>query len=317
MLTSVEGLVDEVIVIDTGSRDETVQIARSHGAKVEHFDWCNDYAAARNYSISFAKSDWILILDADERLELTDREKVLEAVQQNSHAYYLQRLHYQKSENFHYFEKLPQGDFYNSLGAVGYYKTRDLRLYPNIEGIVFEGVLHESPEDSMRRVNKFSLEDSNIRVHHIGALLDGEQLALKIQRYLSLAEAKLRADDSDWRNWFQLGAECQSAGFNEKAVACFSKATELMPDMAMCWRQLGISLVVMEDYSAGAKALARASEIDGRCVITWNALGVCLMKSGFYRESKVCFETALSLDPNGFLPKSNLIALASLESKAG
>ena len=314
MLASVEGLVDEIVIVDTGSTDATVQVASAHGANVQHFEWCNDYAAARNFSVSFAKSDWILVLDADERLELSHHEKVLEAVRNEKNAYFLQRLHYQKREDFHYFEKISEGDYYSALGAVGYYKTRDLRLYPNIDEIVFEGALHESPEDSMRRANRFQLVNSDIRIHHIGALLDEELLALKIQRYVLLAEAKLRADDSDWRNWFQLGAECQSARLNEKAVMCFSKAAELMPEMAMCWRQLGISLVVVEDYTGGVRALSRASEIDGSCVITWNALGVCLMKIGFYKESRICFETALSIDPNGFLPKSNLIKLASLES---
>ncbi len=58
--------VDEIIVVDTGSADQTVAIAKSLGAKVFHFKWIDDFAAAKNYALSKAKGDWIVFLDADE-----------------------------------------------------------------------------------------------------------------------------------------------------------------------------------------------------------------------------------------------------------
>ncbi len=67
-LNSVKDYVDEIIIIDTGSEDDTVNIALSYGAKVGHFTWINDFSAARNYAISQASGTWILMLDADEEL---------------------------------------------------------------------------------------------------------------------------------------------------------------------------------------------------------------------------------------------------------
>lgn len=58
--------VDEIIVVDTGSTDQTVAIAKSLGAKVFHFQWIDDFSAAKNYALSKAKGDWIVFLDADE-----------------------------------------------------------------------------------------------------------------------------------------------------------------------------------------------------------------------------------------------------------
>lgn len=67
-LASLLGAVDEIVVIDTGSTDRTVEIAKKYGAKVGHFTWIDDFAAARNAAIAMAKGDWILSIDADEWL---------------------------------------------------------------------------------------------------------------------------------------------------------------------------------------------------------------------------------------------------------
>lgn len=67
-LASVKPYVDEMIIVDTGSEDGTPEIAAEYGAKVRYFEWCDDFAAARNYAISQASGDWILMLDADEEL---------------------------------------------------------------------------------------------------------------------------------------------------------------------------------------------------------------------------------------------------------
>lgn len=67
-LDSVKAYVDEIIIVDTGSVDGTPEVATQYGAKVSYFQWCDDFAAARNYSISQASGDWILVLDADEEL---------------------------------------------------------------------------------------------------------------------------------------------------------------------------------------------------------------------------------------------------------
>jgi cellulose synthase/poly-beta-1,6-N-acetylglucosamine synthase-like glycosyltransferase len=67
-LASVRSIAEEIIVLDTGSVDRTVEIATAMGARVLTYDWQDDFAAARNVSIEAARHDWILVLDADQRL---------------------------------------------------------------------------------------------------------------------------------------------------------------------------------------------------------------------------------------------------------
>lgn len=72
VLSSVSGLVDEIILVDTGSSDCTPEIASSFGARVYHFAWCDDFAAARNEALRYARGEWILVLDADDEVDRAD-----------------------------------------------------------------------------------------------------------------------------------------------------------------------------------------------------------------------------------------------------
>ncbi len=67
-LSSVKDVVDEMVVLDTGSNDRTVEIAQEFGAKVYHYQWCNDFSAARNQALKYVTGNWVLVLDADETL---------------------------------------------------------------------------------------------------------------------------------------------------------------------------------------------------------------------------------------------------------
>jgi Glycosyltransferases involved in cell wall biogenesis len=67
-LGSVRGLADEMVVVDTGSSDDTIAVAEAAGARVEHLTWPGDFAPARNAALSHVSGDWVLVLDADEQL---------------------------------------------------------------------------------------------------------------------------------------------------------------------------------------------------------------------------------------------------------
>lgn len=75
-LASVNDVVDEIIIVDTGSTDATVEIAKKYSAKIFHFKWRDDFSAARNFSLSKASKEWILVLDADEFLSSSDAKEI-------------------------------------------------------------------------------------------------------------------------------------------------------------------------------------------------------------------------------------------------
>jgi len=79
-LKSVRGLADEMILVDTGSTDRTVEVARSYGARVFHFTWQDDFSLARNHSLEAASGEWILVLDADESIAARDHGRIRDSL---------------------------------------------------------------------------------------------------------------------------------------------------------------------------------------------------------------------------------------------
>ncbi|MCL4443581.1 MAG: glycosyltransferase, partial [Actinobacteria bacterium] len=82
-LSSLSGLVDSVLVYDTGSNDETVNIARRHGARTVQGYWDDDFSAARNRALELCDSEWILSIDADEVLYCDVQNGVQDGVRQS------------------------------------------------------------------------------------------------------------------------------------------------------------------------------------------------------------------------------------------
>jgi len=84
-LNSAKKHLDEIIIVDTGSTDNTIEIAKKFTDYVYDFKWCNDFSAARNFSLKKAKGDWIIILDADEIINDNDWIKIKKIISENKY----------------------------------------------------------------------------------------------------------------------------------------------------------------------------------------------------------------------------------------
>jgi len=129
-LDSIKDIVDEIIIVDTGSTDNSVEIALSYTDNVHHFKWIDDFSAARNYSFSFATKDYIYCADADEFLDEINRNKFLEL-----------------KENLEKDTDIVQMYYKNQLSYNTVYNfDRELRpkLYRRSRNFLFEGPVHEA-----------------------------------------------------------------------------------------------------------------------------------------------------------------------------
>ncbi len=178
-LESVRGLVDEIIVVDTGSADKTVGIAESFGARVFPFPWKEDFAAARNESIFRASGEWIFYLDADERL-VTDglADCIRRTVsRQGVDAWAVNIRNYK-------------------FGTDAFDNTRNIRLFRHLPDVKFENEVHERVEPSLVRRGA-TIRTASFEIDHFGYKLVPDSFEQKLERNLALSIRHLEREPDD------------------------------------------------------------------------------------------------------------------------
>ena len=201
-LESAAPFVDQMIVLDTGSVDDTRAIAAGCGARVHDFAWVDDFAAARNAALAHSDADWNLILDADEWLE--GSADALAALPAGKGGFI---GHVQVAS------QIPQD------GGVGLSSSWIPRVLPR--GVRYSGRIHEQPDTALpgRRLA--------LRIGHDGYL--AEAVARKAGRNAALLLEELKAAPEDDYLWFQLGKEHQGRGDTAQAADCMVRAYNLCP----------------------------------------------------------------------------------------
>jgi hypothetical protein len=193
-LASLERSVDDIVVVDTGSSDDTVLIARDFGARVFHYDWTDDFAAARNFSLEACKTDWALYIDADERLAPPSRFPLRKIL---SDQWLAADVLFQPKANY-----------------TRYRLTRFLRVDPRIR---FTGAIHETILPSLEaasRDNASAIGLTTVEIDHLG--YDGD-LAAKHARNLPLLEKCVAANPQRVFYWFHLTETLLGLGSYEAA----------------------------------------------------------------------------------------------------
>lgn len=182
-LASVQGVVDEMVVVDTGSTDGTVTVAAALGARVAHFEWTGDFSAARNRSVEEATGRWVLVLDTDEWMGAGVAPQVRALLEQ-----------WERDKPS---EKAAFRMRHRSVAAgVGGTGTLALltRLFPRIPGVCYEFAVHEQVETSLNRLGVPVLVaplDPSVEILHDG-YVDPEKVREKQWRNLEIFQEQIR-----------------------------------------------------------------------------------------------------------------------------
>jgi len=212
-LQSVQGLVDEIIIVDTGSTDKTKEIARRFTDKVYDFQWCDDFSAARNESLKHATGDWILVLDADEVIDPADIPIIKEALYEPYSSYNLITKNYSNSSSVSGWQV---ADDQFSRGFSGWHPSVKIRFFQRNPRAVFQGRVHEMiPETVFKKVGVLPFF-----VHHYGAKKKKEG------NYLELLEKKIQ-DQPTSKAYFELGVAYKNSDQMKEAEQFLQKAVDL------------------------------------------------------------------------------------------
>ena len=216
--------VNEIVIGDTGSSDESLKLAEESGARCFPVDFSGGFAEARNQVLSQAKQPWILQLDADEALHDSAFQKLRALAQQEPAAYEFEHRHYSDESDFPGF-CLHQGSTDGLAAGAGYLRTFCFRFFPAT--LRYRGRVHESVEESARQAG-VPLRSSGLVIHHYGHL-DAERRQLRHALYLELGRVKVIEEPENWKAWFELGLAEARAGSRSLARAALERAYTLAP----------------------------------------------------------------------------------------
>ncbi|WP_405170967.1 glycosyltransferase [Paenibacillus sp. FSL H8-0280] len=207
-LASVQGAVDEIIVVDTGSSDRSAEIAQQYGALVVRFEWCEDFAAARNAGLERASGDWILFLDADEALDRAAREQIRSwAAVSGCDGLFL---------NIHN---------YTGTGQQGVTVNPVLRLFRNAPEHRFEGRIHEQIAAAIcRRNSEAAFHVTDMIIHHYGYQTAIVERKDKVNRNVRLLQQAVEEEPDQPFHHYNLGVEYLRVGEAERALETFGVA---------------------------------------------------------------------------------------------
>jgi len=289
-------LADEICILDTGSADDTMAVARSLGCRVSHFPWCDDFSAARNAALSPCRHSWILSLDADEVIAPEDHGALRALLQEPARqAYRLATRNYTDETTVSGFEPLPP-DAPHGAGFAGWFPSAKVRLFPNRNGIRFEGIIHELPNPSLARLG-IPIADCAVPIHHYPLLNAPPGAAVaKRKRYLDLARKKVAANPGDARACGELGDLYADAGDFGAAAEAYKSAVALEPGEGRWLKNLGAVLFLLGHYPQAQQALRLAVTLDPSLEEGWRNLGVILLRQGQPQEARDALERAVDLN---------------------
>ncbi len=226
-LSSIKDIADEIIVVDTGSNDSTIEIAKKFGAKVFETEWKDDFSLARNFSLTKATGDWILWMDADNYIEKNSIDKI------NS------------IKNITPDHIIALKEINKTHGDVGGQELMQLRVFPRRDDIYFSNKIHEQISES---VNKAQLEikfmDASIIHRGYENPIKREQ---KNRRNIAIMEKEINSGNNNIYLIFKYAGHLQDLGENQKAVENYNKIIDnvVKEDVYINYSQIKIAEIFM------------------------------------------------------------------------
>lgn len=289
-LNSVKDVVDEIVVLDTGSSDRTVEVARSLGAIVYSYPWGNDFAAARNEALKYVTGDWVLVLDADEIFNPQIIPQIRGAI---------------AKENYLVINLLRQ-----EVGAMQSPYSLTSRLFRRHPELAFGHPYHATIDDSAIALQQkephwqiVSLPD--IAIFHYGYQPDAIAAKGKFQRAREVMEAFLAGNPEDAYTCNKLGALYLQEGRIQEGIALLEAGLKIpnidapllfefhyhlgngyarsdLPNEAVGHYQQAIAQPILSSLKLGA----------------YNNLGSLLQATGELKSAENYYKEALKIDPN-------------------
>lgn len=272
-LESCAPLVQEMVVVDTGSSDHTPQLAELFGAICISYVWSDDFSAARNASLAATTGDWVLVMDADEAISVRDYERFKQVLAGSQPCgWVMTTRNYTTTLSMDGFKPL-DGAYPEDEAGSGWTESDKVRLFPNRLGIVFEGLVHETVEASLQRIG-LPLERHLVPVHHYGGFEQSRSVR-KQKLYYQLGSKKLATDRNE-KALYELALQAAELEKYDEAERLWRELLACQPDHLLAWLNLGYLLLRQGRLLEAESATRRALELQPDYPAALTNLGICL-----------------------------------------
>jgi len=301
-IESVKDLTAEIILVDTGSTDSTIERVRRFSPRIIPFSWINDFSAARNVSLEAASRPWILVLDADERISQRDIPVLKSAMRGTDDGFHLVQRNYTSASNV--IGWIPNDGAYPEASLyAGYVDNPLIRLFRNSPDIRFTYAVHEII-DPTRMAARFKFPNLPVPIHHFGKVRDRERLAQKQRLYLEIGLKKLERDPQSWKAHFELGVQCQELNRHVEAGGYFEAAWQFskLPFVLLYW---AVSETNKGQLLKAAELIELAARLGVNTYELHLELGNVYQGLGDLEKAHKHYERSLKLQPSNPLSAFN------------
>ena len=318
-LTAVKDLVDEIIIVDTGSTDKTLEISQRFTDKTFFFEWCNDFSAARNFSLTKATKEWILFLDADEILAKDDHTAIRKLIERkDAIAYAFDQVEYTNDASLTGFVYIQKKDKHSQefLGKV--IVSHAIRLFRNTPNICFHWKIHESISPSLEAKGLTALS-SGIIIHHYKNEKNHEFQQQKMLMYLKIGEEQIKATPQHPKPLYETGLIYYFLGRYRDAAAAFEKVIAMIPkkysedakfsDMKRAYHKLARCYTKLNEFPRAISLYEKYNQLKPNESDALAELGLLHIKINDTEKAKLFFLRALEANPANILAAHNLSLL--------
>ena len=306
-LRSAKPIVDEIVVVDTGSRDRSADIARAFGARVYEHRWRDDFSEARNVSISKASGDWILVLDGDEVVSAQDYGRFREIVAGPPTSAFTVRTRNYTSELNTVGWRPNTGEYAEQEAGAGWFPSEKVRVFPRTPGVAFRHPVHELVEHSLREAG-IPIQACELQVHHYGPL-QAEQALRKTRTYSELERRKLQEPADRPASLREAAIQAARMGRHQDSVDLWGRFLKGHPDSPEAYVNLGAACLQLGRYDEAV----RCAESALRCAPAMREAHVNLALAALHRgdaaRAVAVLEPLLARDPD-YLHARFLLAAA-------
>lgn len=290
-LNSLQGIVDEIIIVDTGSKDTTMEIAQRFGAKIHHFSWIGDFSEARNESLKYATKDWILYVDDDEafdRRELQQLKSRLEGL--DADALIIPKKNFTNKRNIEGWTPSREIE-----GFEGYFISKRIQMFRNHKEIKFSYRLHETVMPSLKEKRFRIREITDVSLIHYG--YGGTR-----DSYVSLVEKELEEHGNNIKVLYEAGVVFLNKSMYDKAIEAFTKVRKIHPNFMNTLNNLGTAYMKKGKFHDAAQVFLDAIDKNEKNISAYNNLAAIFWKVKNYERAEFLLKRGLQIkkDPRMF-----------------